>query len=594
MKTKRNRVLFIIAGVILAASLIFMIVMLCTRQRPDKPDIQETETTEQTAAEVQEETALVLIEEDTTEGDTAPSYPVVELEVPPIEKQETTIRLEAENAVYTGLLAVETLLPGYSGEGYLAGFNCNVGDSVKANCLIPAAQHYDITISVCANTEVTNTLMVNGVPAGAFTISERGNFVRVTFSGIYLPQGEVELSIQEQDGGFSLDYFEISDYTEMYQMEYNDTYELSDKDASDAAKALMAFMSEQYGEKVITGQYAATDANHEIDLLYQLTGKTPAIRFADLAGCTKNSKPVKGDAVQASIDWAKRGGIVGLIWHWDAPMGISSVYAKETDFSLKAAVTTEEVAWMTQEEIDSLYEAGEITEECYAILRDIDSAAARLKPLAQADIPVLWRPLHEAGGDWFWWGSDGAIAYRWLWELMYHRMTEYHELHNLIWIWNGQREAYRVDETLYDIASLDIYLEPEANYSSRYEQYVLLSRMTEGKKLLALSETSSIPSMNDMFRDNCIWSFFGLWYGEYLMDEQGAYSEAYTASEDMIAFYNSEAAITLTDSRAFFLERQEQSGQTDKPEETKAPETTASPETTEPTEDTTESTTTET
>ena len=492
-----------------------------------------------------------------TEALTGPSFPVVELDVPPIEIQSANMRMEAEDAVFTGLLIEENIRTGFSGRGYLTGFAANPGDLVQAVCNIEAAQHYDITISVCADTEVTNALIVNDERIGEFTISESGHFVRVTFSGVYLPKGETTLSIEEIDGGFSLDYFEISDYKEMYEMEYRESYELCNKNASENAKKLMEYMSKNYGAKMLTGQYAASDLNTESDLIFRLTGKYPAIRFADLTGFTQNSTAAKSDVMGASRAWAQRGGIVGLMWYWDAPMGVSTVYSKDSDFSLMDALTDKELALLDWDEIEELHDEGGITDECYTILRDIDSVSEELKVLAQEDIPVLWRPLHEAGGDWFWWGSDGPNAYRWLWELMYTRMTEYHKLNNLIWIWNGQSAEYLVDETMYDIASMDIYLPKETPYSSRYEQFVLLSRMTGGEKMLALSETSSVPSMNDMFRDNCIWSFFGLWYGEYLTDSQGEYSEKYTSAEDMVALYNSEAALTLSDTAAYFLDGKE-------------------------------------
>ncbi len=512
---------------------------------------------------------------------TGPSFPVVELDVPPIEIQNTNILLEAEDAVFTGLLIVENIRTGFSGDGYLAGFEANPGDMVQASCTIEAAQHYDITISVCADTVVTNALLVNGERIGDFTIEESGHFVRVTFSGVYLPKGEITLSIDEIDGHFALDYFEISDFKEMYQMEYRESYDLSNKNASENTQKLMDYMSMHYGVKMLTGQYAAGDTNTEADLIFSLTGKKPAIRFGDLEGYTQNSTATKSNAIAASESWAERGGIVGLMWHWDAPTGVSSVYAKDTDFSLMDALTDKDLALLDQDEIDELYDNEEITEECYTILRDIDSVSQELKILAEKDIPVLWRPLHEASGDWFWWGSDGPNAYRWLWKLLYTRMTEYHELNNLIWIWNGQSEDYLVDADMYDIASLDIYLPEETAYSSRYEQFVLLSRMTGGEKMLALSETSSVPNMNDMFRDNCIWSFFGLWYGQYLIGEDGQFSEKYTSADDMVAFYNSEAVLTLGDTAAYFLDGEE-------PEEIEKPTAIPTEEVTEETEAPTE------
>lgn len=571
-----------------------LLVVYASRQQP-ATGFHTVQTDDDSGVQT-EETTQAALEAEETEPATdypIPSYPAVPLEVVEVDPEEFEFHIEAEEAEITGLLEVEDIRSGYSGDGYLAGFSQTPGDSVTATFEVPASQHYDITISVCADTVVTNALLLNGERIGEFTIDQSERFVRVTFSGIYIEAGEAALSIEEMDGFFALDYFEISDYSEMYEMEYADSYPLSDPNASDGAKKLMAFLSEQYGKKVISGQYCAGAADSEPELICRLTGKYPAIRFGDVESYSGNSTAESGDIIGAAMRWAEQGGIVGLMWHWDAPTGISSVYAAETDFSLLNALppytvyneiveqeTTEpqepevteptefytyiemptepvepeyiqrfqfsvDVALMEQEEIDKLVQSGVLSEECAALLRDIDSVSETLKPLAEKDIPVLWRPLHEASGDWFWWGADGAEAYRWLWDVMYRRMTQYHELHNLIWMWNGQSEAYLVEN--YDIASLDIYLRADKPFGSRYEQFVSLSRMTKGEKILALSEASTVPDLNLMFRDNTIWSMFGLWYGEYLVDENGVYSEKYTSADDMIAFYNSEAVITLDD-----------------------------------------------
>lgn len=525
-----------------------------------------------------------------------PSYPSVPLQISPVVASETSVRFEAEEADYTGQLAVDDLRPGYSGVGYLTGFSKHEGDKVSVTFDVPSPQHYNITVSVCADAAVTNSLLLNDEKIGDFTIDEGQNFTRVTFSGIYIPNGSATLSIEEIDGYFALDYFEIENFSEMYDIPYEEEHPLCDPDASQGAKELMSFLSRNFGKKIISGQYAAGEADTELELIYRLTGKYPAIRFGDLESYTANTGAAAGDIIGASERWAEQGGIVGLIWHWDAPTGVSSVYGRETDFSLIDALppyevvnelvepempeTTEpsepdedeeklpanpylpdptepptdppeyiqrfvfsvDVALMDDKEIEKNVQNGTISSECAAILRDIDSVAEALKPLADKDIPVLWRPLHEAGGGWFWWGADGAEPYRWLWDVMYRRMTQYHGLHNLIWIWNGQSAEYLVDD--YDIASLDIYMSQDKSFGSRYEQFVSLSRMTGGKKLLALSEASTVPDLNLMFRDNTIWSFFGLWYGDYLIDQDGRYCEDYTTADEMIAVYNSQGVIT--------------------------------------------------
>ena len=546
---------------------------------------------------------LVLLETETTTEYPIPSYPMVELSVDPVEPTEADIKVEAEACEFSGSLEVEDKRAGYSGDGYLAGFSQTEGDSCSATIEVPASQHYDVTISVCADQPVTNALLLNDEKIGEFTINENEHFVRVTFSGVYIKAGTAKLSIEEMDGFFALDYFEVSNYDEMYSMQYGKSYELSDPKASPGAKKLMKFLSDNYGKKVITGQHCASAADSEMELIYRMTGKYPAIRFGDVEGYSANSTADGGDIIGACESWAEKGGIVGLMWHWDAPTGVSSVYKSETEFSLMDALppykvindiveptaettateatgatekTTEktapteetkvdysiltdpiepefiqrfeftvDVATLKPEEIRKLVEDGKLSAECEALIQDIDNVSETLKPLAEKDIPVLWRPLHEAGGDWFWWGADGVEPYRWLWDTMYRRMTEYHGLHNLIWVWNGQSEEYLVDQ--YDIASLDIYLNPEKPFGSRYEQFVSLSRMTGGEKMLAMSESSSVPDVNLMFRDNTIWSYFGLWYGEYIVDENGMYTEMYTKAEDLVGLYNSEAAVTLDD-----------------------------------------------
>ena len=539
------------------------------------------------ASETTTAAALPQIGDAADETYPIPSYPVVALDVPPVDPEQAMLRVEAEDAEYTGQLKVDDQRMGFTGRGYLTGFSKQEEDSVKAVFQVPASQHYNVTISVCSDTPVVNYLQLNGEDIGEFRTEEEGAFVRVTFPGIYIPAGEATISVREEDGYFSIDYFELSSYHEMYDIPYLTEYPLSDPDASDGAKQLMAYLTENYGKKILTGQYAAGEADTELELIHRLTGKYPAIRFGDMESYTANSSAEDTDVIGASQRWAEQGGIVGLMWHWDAPSGVSSVYAEQTDFSLLDAlppyeVETEyvpvetqptnaqtddpgmqtqpeyeeirqfvfsvDVAEMEIEDVDALVQAGTVPEGCAALLRDIDSVSEALAPLAEQDIPVLWRPLHEAGGDWFWWGAGGAEAYRWLWDVMYRRMTVYHGLHNLIWIWNGQDADYLTEQ--YDIAGADVYLSADKPFGSRYEQFVSLSRMTGGQKLLALSECSTVPDMNQMFRDNTIWSFFGLWYGEYLIDENGSYSDAYTAPEDMIAVYNSEAALTLTDAAA--------------------------------------------
>lgn len=513
------------------------IIFFSGKRQPEQEEMisESTETISETEPEVSENETETFLEN-------APEFPVVPLSVPEVNPQEVLLTAEAEHAKFSGALHSEEREECSNGQ-YVTGFSGQEENTLQAAFMIPTAQHYHLTISVRAEISGTNALLLNGQEVGQFTLTDTEHFTRVTVSGVYLPAGQVELAIQQIDGNIDVDYFEISDDQELQKIHYQHSETLTDPQASASAQKLMQYLKENYGNHIFTGQYVDGEGNAELNEVYRITGKYPAIRFGDMRSYSLNTTAEKQNIISSCEQWAEQGGIVGLIWNWDAPEGTASVYAEETNFSLadaipKSELTEGQVSYFSDvamlENIESAVENHEISESCAAILKDIDQIAEALKPLAEKDIPVLWRPLHEAGGGWYWWSADGAQSYRWLWDILYRRMTEFHGLHNLIWIWNGQSKEWLVDK--YDIASMDIYLEEGEEFGSRYEEFVSLYKMTKKKKILALSECSTVPDMNLMFRDRTVWSFMGLWYGKYFssVDEQ-----------KLIEFYNSERAITL-------------------------------------------------
>jgi mannan endo-1,4-beta-mannosidase len=359
-----------------------------------------------------------------------------------------------------------------------------------------------------------------------------------------MEEGEAEIKLNYVSGNFDVDYIEISNNSTVYEDEFEIEDTEDDSRGSDSTKELLNYLKESFGNEIITGQYASSPENAEMELIYQTTGKYPAIRFSDIGEYTEGTAPSQKE-IDAAKDWAEKGGIVGFMWYWNSPSEQSSVYAEDSDFNLNSAVTAQEIWNKDTKELNKLYKQGLISEECLLIINDIDRVSKGLSKLAEEDIPVLWRPLHEAGGDWYWWGSAGPAAYRWLYDLMYKRMTGYHKLDNLIWIWNGQSEDYLVSSSEYDIAALDIYLSPNTVYGSRSEQFYWLKDITGGEKLLAIGECSTIPGIDEMCRDNSLWLFFGLWYGDYIEDAKGELSEVYNSKENLIKIYNAENAVTL-------------------------------------------------
>ena len=114
-----------------------------------------------------------------------------------------------------------------------------------------------------------------------------------------------------------------------------------------------------------------------------------------------------------------KAGIVEIHWHWFAPMNsipnTRTYYASNTWFDVSKAV-----------------QPG--TSEYAATIRDLDAIAFQLRMMR--NVPILWRPLHDADGGWYWWGAKGPEAFKKLYYLMKDRFINHHGLKNLIWVWS--------------------------------------------------------------------------------------------------------------------------------------------------------------
>lgn len=494
------------------------------------PIIEQTETENTTATEIIPDA-------------TYPDFPVT---YPKIEKQTMGNVYEAELAKLSDGVSEAQEIEGYSGTGYVTGFGKNGGKSVVFDIEAPSNQHYDVSFSIASDKITQCSLKLNGDQLTSFETAEGGEFTFITIYGVFLTKGASSIELCPENGDIALDYMKLTDNNSISKLSYDAENEPVNSSSGEAAKKLMAFLSENYGKYTITGQYASGSGNTEPDLIYRTTGKYPVIRFANF-DVSRKQYDDSFKSVDACAEWYRNGGISCVSWYWSSPSKEkSSIKAVETEFSLKKAMTDKDIAMLSEEEIRGLYGEGNISEECYSLILDIDNMAGQLTSLKNKGVPVLFRPLPEAGGGWYWWGADGAESYKWLWNLVYTRMTEYFELDNLIWIWNGQSSDWLVDRSTFDIAAVDLYFDGEKDYGSKYyEKFAALQQIIGSDKLLAISECGSAPDIDASFRDNSVWSFFGMWYGKYISDENGEYSEEFTSREALARTYNSDGALTL-------------------------------------------------
>lgn len=509
------------------------------------------------------------------------TYPEVEVTYPAIEAKDTWDFYEAENARCSSGLEVASSKKNFSGKGYITGFPSDGTGFVSFSVEAPSNQHYDLSFNIAADKAVKCRVSLNGTRLTDFTTKSDGKFTQITVHGVFLTKGRSNIDVSPEDGNICIDHMKLANSSSLAEISYDATDKLSNKNAAKAAKELMTFLSENYGKYTITGQYASAPDNAELDLIYKTTGKYPVIRFTNFS-IPEGNLDESFRYVDACADWYRNGGISCVSWFWNSPSKKSGIRTEDTDFSLADAVTDEDIALLTEEEIRGLYGEGKIPEQCYSLILDIDRMAGQLTSLKNKGVPVLWRPLPEGSGDWYWWGASGEKAYKWLWKLMYTRMTGFFELDNLIWIWNGQSADTLVDKDTFDIAAVDLYVNDASNYGDRfYERFAAVQKFAGTDKLIALSECGSVPDIDAEFRDNAVWSFFGLWFGKYVRDEKGGYSEEFTSKENLIRCYNSKGAMTLDEYRSLSGYKEEVT--TEASSETETEETSEAPSGTEDT-----------
>ena len=275
-------------------------------------------------------------------------------------------------------------------------------------------------------------------------------------------------------------------------------------------KAVFDWLRENYGKNIIAAQQMENIKASEDILYYYLTEDLPAIKGFDFIFTTTPDGD-GSDWTQMAIDWhTKSGGLVTFTWHWNVPADIDNpdnghaFYSKYiTNFSLENAVTPG-------------------TKEYEVAVHDIDLIAHELQRLEAAGVPVLWRPLHEGSGDWFWWGVNTKEAaekqlYQKLWYMIYDRLENYHKLTNLIWVWNGQNRHTQVHPNTYDISGMDIY--PNSpDHSAQQSQYNNLIKLTAEGKMTAISECGYIPDSDEIaaLSDEVKWLYFMPWNSDFI------------------------------------------------------------------------------
>lgn len=409
---------------------------------------------------------------------------------------------------------------------------------IKIN--VPSDGIYDIVIrSMGIGGPKENDIYTDGKKVGTFT-SENNKFSDYTVNAVSLTKGDHNIRIIKSWGWIELDKITVKTGAKISNSTYNVTSSLVNRNATANTKKLYSFLKDSYGKYVITGQQCDGGINgNEFKAIKNLTGDYPALLGLDMMDYTpsRTALGASSSAVEKAIEFANKGGIVTFCWHWNAP----------TEY-LNSTANSSDGWWGGFYTQSSKFDIAKVMNGQHAkgkklLDRDIKEIAKQLKRLEKAGVPVIWRPLHEGSGGWFWWGAKGSDAYKKLWKYLYKELTNTYGCNNLIWVYNGQSADWYPGDEYVDIVGEDIYpgnhvYDPQV---SRFKQAINYGSKT---KITALTENGCIFDIDSAVSINALWSWFMTWGGEFTVNGSN-YSEKYTEKSVIKKMYASKYSLTL-------------------------------------------------
>jgi mannan endo-1,4-beta-mannosidase len=464
-------------------------------------------------------------------------------------------RLEAELGDLNSV-SVATTPTGFSGTGFVTGFTNSDANNVSISFNLPTAGLYQLTVGYTSQygPKVANITVNDSKGTVSFVGTTAGaDFKTANGGSALLVQGLNTIVIGGNYGYYGIDYVQLTPTTVALPVKPPKT--LVDPLATPTAKALFSYLVDLYGTKVLSGQQDDSYGRTNSDVAYVLatTGKEPAIVSMDLYDYSSSPVAAYGtpkDEAERYLTWSKSGngrGITSLIWHWRAPTDLNNpndpsgaFYTKNTSFNFAAAL------------------ADTAGTRYHLLLKDIDLIAVQLKKFQDAGVPILWRPLHETPGTFFWWGNQGPTAFKQLWQLLYTRLTVRHQLHNLIWVYSINDvpdAAWYPGDAYVDVASADEYqptIDPNVNLTSKWDA---MKTLVAPRKLVALSESGSLANPDQIRGYATWWSWFCAWQGSYIRNQQvgflrSLYSDRDIITKDKLADWQGQALATKSGTAA--------------------------------------------
>ena len=302
---------------------------------------------------------------------------------------------------------------------------------------------------------------------------------------------------------------------------------LADPEANEETRELYQYLrNEVWGKKVLSGCQAEWNYNiNDAERIYKASGKYPKVNVFDFQHF---DQPWINYRTPTAKQWHQSGGIVSFMWHIHMP---TNAFVEQKSDWEGFYIHGEKPCHIQPSRC-----ATEETLENRIFQQKLEGIAQLLLYYQSQGIPIIWRPLHEASGQWFWWGAEDGTAYKQLYRYMFDYFCQA-GVHNLIWVWTsetGDDDWYPGDEYV-DIVARDGYPKNNTTHISQAEDFRRL-RQAHPNKMTALPECNSVPSWENMQKDNALWLMVAPWCGGGAFDHGNTneFWEQFLSEENII------------------------------------------------------------
>lgn len=411
---------------------------------------------------------------------------------------------------------------GVSGTGYV---DMQEGNITFTGVTAESAGKYLLTVHYKAGDDKVNYLKVNGASVGSIDFKKTSDWADVS-TPVTLKAGTNSIALEKFWGWISVDYISIDPYQ---SQAFNLSATPVTKNPTGAAQKLYSFLRENFGKKTISGMMTGDMTAYTKDAdfkthddakdIYNRSGKYPALMGVDFLfasgpnASTGWNMEYTEKAVSLAKNLWKQGGIPAFTWHWKDPLDQKDAFyiqsaangGEYTDFNFATGFKSGSTEWDTE---SAAYKG---------IVADIDHIANYFLELQKDSVAAIFRPLHEAGGKWFWWSINNGKQFAALYRLVFDRMVNVKGVRNLVWVYNpesGNVTDWDPGKKYYDVISIDIYANANNNssQSSAFDKY---KEASGGTKIIALTENGPIPDVNNMHTDEAVWSWWMPWYSTW-------------------------------------------------------------------------------